>query len=54
VGITFPGLPPLDAALPGQPAVMVMRSEFDGFLLARSGSEVLDATTVSNVSETAS
>jgi flavin-dependent dehydrogenase len=33
VRITFPGLPALDAALPGEPVVMVMRSEFDGFLM---------------------
>ncbi len=49
----FPGLPAVDAALPDQPVVMVMRSEFDSFLLARSGAEVLDGTAVSEVSETA-
>ena len=53
VRISFPGLPALDAALPGEPVVMVVRSEFDGFLLARSGAEVLDGTAVSDVSETA-
>jgi geranylgeranyl reductase family protein len=51
--ITFPGLPGLDVALPGEPVVMVMRSEFDGFLLEHSGAEVLDGTAVSDVGEAA-
>jgi geranylgeranyl reductase family protein len=51
VRITFPGLPPLDMPIPDRPVVMVMRSEFDAFLLARSGAEVLDGMAVTGVIE---
>jgi flavin-dependent dehydrogenase len=37
--------------LAGKPVVMVMRSEFDALLLASSGAEVLERTTVSGVVE---
>jgi geranylgeranyl reductase family protein len=51
VRFTFPGRPPVDVSLPGQPVVMVVRREFDAFLLARSGQEVLDGTAVTGVAE---
>jgi geranylgeranyl reductase family protein len=51
VRIAFPGLPPLDLPIPDRPVVMVMRSEFDAFLLACSGAEVLDGTAVTGVIE---
>jgi geranylgeranyl reductase family protein len=51
VRIAFPGLPPLDLPLPDRPVVMVMRSEFDAFLLARSGAEVLHGTAVTGAIE---
>jgi geranylgeranyl reductase family protein len=48
---TFPGLPDVDMRLPGQPMVMVMRREFDAFLLAHSRAEVLQGTAVTGVIE---
>jgi geranylgeranyl reductase family protein len=48
----FPGLPEIDVDLPDQPIVMVMRSEFDAFLLSQSGAEVLEGVVVSGVAET--
>lgn len=51
VRFTFPGLPPVDVPLPDRPVVMVMRSKFDALLLAQSGAEVLEGTTVSGVVE---
>jgi geranylgeranyl reductase family protein len=51
VRFTFPELPPVDVSLADQPVVMVMRREFDAFLLARSGQEVLDGTAVTGVIE---
>jgi geranylgeranyl reductase family protein len=47
----YPGQPAVDVPLPEQPIAMVMRSEFDAFLLARSGAEVLEGTTVTGVTE---
>ncbi len=52
VRLTFPGLPPVDAPLPEQPIVMVLRSEFDAYLLARSDAEVLAGQAVTSVTET--
>jgi geranylgeranyl reductase family protein len=51
VRFRFPGLAPLEMALPDQPVVMVMRSEFDKFLLDRSDAEVLDGISVTGVVE---
>jgi geranylgeranyl reductase family protein len=51
VRYTFPGLSDVDVPLPGQPVAMVMRSEFDALLLARSGAEVLQGTAVTRVIE---
>jgi geranylgeranyl reductase family protein len=51
VRFAFPGQPSVDVALPDRPVVMVMRSEFDAFLLSRSGAEVLEGAPVSGVSE---
>lgn len=48
---TFPGLPEVDVDLPDQPIVMVMRSEFDDFLLSQAGAKILDGLAVSSVSE---
>jgi flavin-dependent dehydrogenase len=36
VRFTYPGLPAVDVPLPDKPVAMVMRSEFDAFLLERS------------------
>jgi geranylgeranyl reductase family protein len=52
VRFTYPGLPPVDVPLPDQPVVMVVRSEFDAFLLARSRAEVLEGVAVTGVVET--
>jgi geranylgeranyl reductase family protein len=51
VRYTFPGRSPVDVALPDRPVAMVMRQEFDAFLLAHSGAEVLDGTAVTAVAE---
>jgi geranylgeranyl reductase family protein len=51
VRYTFAGLPDVDAPLPEQPVAMVMRSEFDAFLLACSGAEVLAGDAVTGVRE---
>jgi geranylgeranyl reductase family protein len=51
VRFTFPGQPKLDIAFTGQPIVMVERSEFDAFLLASSGAEVLEGIAVTGASE---
>ena len=51
VRFTFPRQPELDITLSGQPIVMVMRSEFDAFMLARSGAEVLEGVPVTGVRE---
>ena len=51
VRFTFPGQTEQDIALPDQPIVMVMRSEFDALLLARSGAEVLEGVPVTAVRE---
>jgi geranylgeranyl reductase family protein len=51
VRFTFPGRPTLELPIPDRSVVMVMRSEFDAFLLARSGAEVLDGTAVTGVIE---
>ncbi|MBN1660692.1 MAG: geranylgeranyl reductase family protein [Anaerolineae bacterium] len=48
---TFPGLPSANIPLPERPVVMVMRSKFDAFLLARSGAQVIDGTPVQRVVE---
>lgn len=52
VRLAFPGLSPVDLSLPDRPVVMVMRSQFDAFLLDRSGAEVLDGTPVVGLAET--
>lgn len=51
VRFTFPGRPKVDLPLPDRPVVMVKRSEFDAFLLAHSGAEVLEGKAVTGVSE---
>lgn len=51
VRFTFPGLQPVETALPDQPVVMVTRHKFDALLLARSGAEVLQDTAVTGVVE---
>jgi geranylgeranyl reductase family protein len=51
VRMRFPALPPVDIALPDRPVVMVMRSEFDAFLLARSEAEVIENASVTTVAE---
>ena len=51
VQFTFPGKPASEVALPDRPVVMVMRSDFDAFLLARSGAEVLEGVAVTGASE---
>jgi len=51
VRFTFPGQPELDIALTDHPIVMVKRSEFDAYLLARSGAEVLEGVAVTGASE---
>jgi geranylgeranyl reductase family protein len=48
---TSPGLPAVDVPLPDRPVVMVMRSDFDAFLLARSEAEVLEGVAVTSVTE---
>jgi geranylgeranyl reductase family protein len=48
---SFPGLPTVTVDLPDQPVAMVMRSEFDAFLLSRAGVEVLDGVPVTDVTE---
>jgi geranylgeranyl reductase family protein len=51
VRFTFPGLPPVDRSVPDQPVVMVMRSQFDTFLLGHSGAKVLEGVAVTGVIE---
>ena len=46
-----PGQPAVDVELPDRPVVMVMRSEFDAFLLDRAGAEVLEGCPVVGVAE---
>lgn len=53
VRFTFPGQPGLDITLRNRPIAMVRRSEFDAFLLARSGAEVLEAVAVTSTGEEA-
>jgi geranylgeranyl reductase family protein len=52
VRYTYPGLAAVDVPLPEQPVVMVMRQEFDAFLLAASGAEILEGRAISGVTET--
>jgi geranylgeranyl reductase family protein len=51
VRFTFPRQPGLDITLLGHPIAMVMRSEFDAFLLARSRAEVMEGVSVTSVRE---
>ncbi len=51
VRFTFPGQLAVDITLRDQPVVMVMRDEFDAFLLARSGADVIDGVTITTASE---
>jgi geranylgeranyl reductase family protein len=51
VRLTFPGCPPVSQTLPDRPIAMVMREEFDAFLLAQSGTEVMPTTAVTDVTE---
>lgn len=51
VRFTFPGLPPMNVALPDQPVVMVMRDEFDLFLIRHANVEVWDHCPVAEVRE---
>jgi geranylgeranyl reductase family protein len=48
---TFPGLPAVNVDLPDRPIVMVMRSEFDAFLLSQAEVEVLEGVAVTSVTE---
>jgi flavin-dependent dehydrogenase len=48
---TFPGLPPVDRSMPDRPVVMVMRSQFDTFLLGQADAQVLEGVAVSGVAE---
>lgn len=50
---TFPGRPPVDIPVPDRPVVMVNRSDFDAFLLAHAGAEVLAGVAVTGVTESA-
>ena len=51
VRFAYPSLAPVEVPLPDRPIAMVMRSELDARLLACSGAEVLDGTTVAGVEE---
>ena len=51
VRFTFPDLLPVDVPLPDRPIIMVMRSEFDAFLLSHSDAEVLEGIAVTSVTE---
>ena len=51
VRVTYPGLPDVLIPLPDKPVAMVMRSEFDAYLLERSGAEVWDRAPVTAVAE---
>ena len=51
VRLTFPGMTPVDLPLHDQPVVMVMRSEFDAFLLDHAGAEVLQDCDLTGVEE---
>ena len=44
-------LDPVAFPLPHRPVVMVMRQQFDAFLLARSGAEVLDGAALTGITE---
>lgn len=48
---TFAGLSAVEVPLPERPVAMVMRSQFDAYLLDRSGAEVLAGTPVEGVTE---
>lgn len=50
--LTFPGLPPVDVPLPDRPIAMVLRGDFDAYLLHRSDAEVLVGQAVTAVTET--
>jgi flavin-dependent dehydrogenase len=52
VRLTYPGLPDVDLTLPDQPVAMVRRSQFDAFLLAHSGAELMEGAAVDWVAET--
>ena len=51
VQFTFRGQRTVEIALPDRPVVMVMRSDFDAFLLARSGADVLEGVAITGVRE---
>ncbi len=51
VRFTFQGQRTVDITLPDQPVVMVMRDQFDAFLLARSGAEVIDGVAITGAGE---
>lgn len=51
VQFTYPGRSPVYMSLPDRPVALVMRQEFDAFLLAQSGAEVLDGMEVTGVLE---
>jgi geranylgeranyl reductase family protein len=52
VRFAFPGLAPSEIPLPDRPVVIVRRSEFNAFLLGRSGAEVLEGNPVASLAET--
>lgn len=52
VRISYPGLMDVDIPFPDRPVAMVMRSEFDAFLLESSGADVWDHAPVTAVAET--
>lgn len=49
--VRYPGLRAVKIAVPQTPVAMVMRSEFDAYLLGRSGAEVWDNEAVTSVEE---
>jgi flavin-dependent dehydrogenase len=51
VRFTFPGLPPVDRSMPDRPVLMVIRSQFDTFLLGQADANVLEGIAVTGVIE---
>ncbi len=51
VRVTYPGLAPVQIPLPDKPVALVMRSEFDTYLLECSGADVWDEMPVTAVTE---
>ncbi len=51
IRFTFPSLPPVDRFMPDRPVAMVMRSQFDAFLLGQADADVMEGAAVSGVIE---